>query len=40
MLAPALPACGFQTKRFVLNYMDFNKSGNQAMQSRMDVLAM
>lgn len=40
MLAPAVPAYGFQTKRFILNYMDFNKSGNQGMQSGMDVLAM
>lgn len=38
-LAPALLAYGFQTKRFVLNYVNFNKSSNQAMQSRMDVLA-
>lgn len=40
MLASALPAYGFQTKRFLLNYMGFNKFSNQAMQSRIDVLAM
>lgn len=39
MLTPEILAYGFQTKRFVLNYMDFNKSSNQGMQSRMDVLA-
>jgi len=39
ILVSVLTAYGFQTKRFTLNYIEFNKSSDQSMQSINDVLA-